>query len=201
MWADTKKYFIFSDYSLGLKCADQCVLDMIECYEECDADDFNCRQVCGRDQVNCSNGKIFRSNFQSKNWNYTFQDCPCHAHCIDGCNGCNNRICTCDESVLDDDPAYSRLVLLKSAFCASAFCVALALNTVYGGWQWCWWHRDVGDFMLVTILGCWWQKNDVGDIFLHVGDMPIGHQHNYRPECDVGDRFVMLETFFWSWWH
>ena len=66
MRADTKKYFIFSDYSLGLKCADQCVLDMIECYEECDADDFNCRQVCGRDQVNCSNGKIFRSNCQSK---------------------------------------------------------------------------------------------------------------------------------------
>ena len=48
---------IFRDYTLGLKCADECVLDMIECYEECDADDFNCRQVCGRDQVNCSNGK------------------------------------------------------------------------------------------------------------------------------------------------
>ena len=39
-------------------------------------------------------------------------------------------------------------------------------------------------------------KKDVGDIFLHVGDMPIGHQHNYMPECDVGVRFVMLETFF-----
>ena len=39
-------------------------------------------------------------------------------------------------------------------------------------------------------------KKDVGDIFLHVGDMLIGHQHNYVPECDVGDRFVMLETFF-----
>ena len=43
----------------------------------------------------------------------TFQDCPCHAHCIDGCNGCNNRICTCDESVLNDDPAYSRSVLIS----------------------------------------------------------------------------------------
>ena len=47
---------------------------------------------------------------------------------------------------------------------------------------------DVGDIvMLVT-------KKDVGDIFMHVGDMPMGHQHNYMPECDVGDRFVMLET-------
>ena len=36
----------------------------------------------------------------------------------------------------------------------------------------------------------------VGDIFLHVGDMPIGHQHDYMSECDVEDRFVMLETFF-----
>ena len=43
--------------------------------------------------------------------------------------------------------------------------------------------------MLVT-------KKDVGDIFLPVGDMPIGHQHIYMSECDVGDRFVMLETFF-----
>ena len=34
------------------------------------------------------------------------------------------------------------------------------------------------------------QKKDVGDIFLHVGDMPIGHQHNYMLECDVGDIFL-----------
>ena len=71
--------------------------------------------------------------------------------------------------------------------------------TMFSRWQWCWWHRDVGDFMLVTILGPWWQKKDVGDIFLHVGDMPIGHQHNYMPECDVGDRFVMLETWNSTW--
>ena len=58
------------------------------------------------------------------------------------------------------------------------------------------WNRDVGEFMFVRILGSWWQKKHVGDIFLHVSDMPIGHQHNYMPECDVGDRFVMLETFF-----
>lgn len=43
--------------------------------------------------------------------------------------------------------------------------------------------------MLVTTKGCW-------DIFLHVNDMPIGNQHNYMPKCDVGDRFVMLGTFF-----
>ena len=42
-------------------------------------------------------------------------------------------------------------------------------------------------------------KKDVGDIFLHVGDMSIGHQHNYMLECDVDDRFVMLETFFLTW--
>ena len=34
----------------------------------------------------------------------------------------------------------------------------------------------------------------VGDIFLHVGDISIGHQHHNMPECDVGDRYVMLET-------
>ena len=61
MFADIKLPAYFRHYELGLKCADECVLDMIECYEECDADDFNCRQVCGRDQVNCSNGKILCS--------------------------------------------------------------------------------------------------------------------------------------------
>lgn len=71
MLADIKLFF--RDYELGLKCADECVLDMIECYEECDADDFNCRQVCGRDQVNCSNGKILFllfpvQNFEIKNF-------------------------------------------------------------------------------------------------------------------------------------
>ena len=54
---------------------------------------------------------------------------------------------------------------------------------------------DGGDIvMLITILRCWWLNKDVGDIFLNVGDMSIGHQHNYISECDVGDPFVMLET-------
>ena len=35
-----------------------------------------------------------------------------------------------------------------------------------GRWQWCWWHR-YDDL----------QNKDVGVILLHVGDMPIGHQH------------------------
>ena len=26
-------------------------------------------------------------------------------------------------------------------------------------WQWCWWHRYIGDLMMVTILRCWWQKS------------------------------------------
>ena len=47
---------------------------------------------------------------------------------------------------------------------------------------------DCGDIvMLVSILRCWWQNKEVGDIFLHVGDMPISHQHNYISECDVSD--------------
>ena len=39
---------------------------------------------------------------------------------------------------------------------------------------------------------------DVGDIvmlvFLHVGDIEIGHQHHNMPESDIGDRYIMLET-------
>ena len=47
---------------------------------------------------------------------------------------------------------------------------------------------DVGYIaMLVT-------KKDISDILRHVGDMPIGNQRTHIWECDVGDRFVMLET-------
>ena len=42
--------------------------------------------------------------------------------------------------------------------------------------------------MLVT-------KKYVGDIFLHVGDISIGHQNHNMRECDVGDRYVMLEAW------
>ena len=59
--------------------------------------------------------------------------------------------------------------------------------------SWCWWLY-VGDNFRIFVT-----KKDVGDIFMHVGDMPMGHQHNYMPECDVGDRFVMLETWNSTW--
>ena len=60
--------------------------------------------------------------------------------------------------------------------------------TIILGSQWCWWHRYVADIvMLVTILRCWWHNKDARD-------MPIGHQHNYMHECDVGDRLIMLKT-------
>ena len=53
-------------------------------------------------------------------------------------------------------------------------------------WQWCWWHCYVGDFMVVTVLRCWWQNhklwfiNYVGDFFRCVGDFisNIRHQHH-----------------------
>ena len=37
-------------------------------------------------------------------------------------------------------------------------------------WQWCWWHRYVGDFMMVTDFRCRWQNHYVGDFFRYVGD-------------------------------
>jgi len=37
------------------------------------------------------------------------------------------------------------------------------------GWQWCWWQRKVGDFLMVTDLRCWWQNHYVDDFFLNVG--------------------------------
>ena len=67
-------------------------------------------------------------------------------------------------------------------------------------WQLCWWNRYVGDLMMVTILRCWSQKKYVGDIFLYVGDIPIGHQHHNMPEFDVGDWYLMLVPNSRCWW-
>ena len=35
-------------------------------------------------------------------------------------------------------------------------------------WQWCWWHRYVVDFMMVTDLRCWCQNYYVYDFFRYV---------------------------------
>ena len=37
-------------------------------------------------------------------------------------------------------------------------------------WQWCWWHRYVGDFMMVTVYRCWWQNHNACDFFRYIGD-------------------------------
>ena len=37
--------------------------------------------------------------------------------------------------------------------------------TNFEWWQWCWWHRYLGDFMMVTDLRCWWQNHYVDDFF------------------------------------
>ena len=33
------------------------------------------------------------------------------------------------------------------------------------GWQWCWWHRYIGDLMLVTFFSFLEHNKDIGDIF------------------------------------
>ena len=34
------------------------------------------------------------------------------------------------------------------------------------GWQWCWWHLYVGDFMMMFEIRCWWQNHYVGYFFV-----------------------------------
>ena len=33
-------------------------------------------------------------------------------------------------------------------------------------WQWCWWHRYVGDFIMVTDFRCWWQNHYTATFFV-----------------------------------
>ena len=54
------------------------------------------------------------------------------------------------------------------AFCTYSY-AQWAIN-ITKRWQWCWWHRYVGDFMMVTDFRCWWLNHYVGDFFRYVGD-------------------------------
>ena len=59
-------------------------------------------------------------------------------------------------------------------------------------WQWCWWHRYVGDFMMVTDLRCRWQNHYVGDFFRYVGDFP--NILNWSPTSWIGHQHIKLVT-------
>ena len=55
--------------------------------------------------------------------------------------------------------------------------------------------RNIGEQVMAN------GDSDVGEkrvkksyTFLSVDNIPIGHQHHYISECDVGDRCTMLET-------
>ena len=41
----------------------------------------------------------------------------------------------------------------------------LLRKTNFDGWQWRWWHRYVGDFMMATDFRCWCQNHYVDDFF------------------------------------
>ena len=77
------------------------------------------------------------------------------------------------------------------------------------GWQWCWWHRYVGDFMMVTDFRCWWQNHYVGDFFRYVGDSsnllnrsPTSqscHQHIWSPTSVTNINVTLRKWRFTIW--
>ena len=84
----------------------------------------------------------------------------------------------------------------------------MALRTTHIG------DSDVGDFMMVTDFGCWWQNQYVGDFVRYVGDFlyvlnrsPTSktcHQHIWSPTSvtnvdvtEVWYQFKTLPYFFW----
>ena len=56
--------------------------------------------------------------------------------------------------------------------------------------QWCWWHRYVGDFMMVTDLRCWWQNHYVGDFFRYVG--VLNRSPSWWPTFWIGHKQLKL---------
>ena len=102
------------------------------------------------------------------------------------------------------DSELDRIILFKGSFLSSK-CIRLEKNmsakiwknslvtsNTSGRWQWCWWQRYVGDFMMMTDLRRWWQNHNVGDFFnvqnlspilalLTTYRYQIGHQHKLSP--------------------
>jgi len=89
-------------------------------------------------------------------------------------------------------------------------------------WQWCWWHRYIGDFMMVTDFRCWWQNHYVSDFSVMLVIFSICHQHpesatkfsnlssthlvsNIRHQrqcnrCNLGTRFYFVLWIEYSSW-
>ena len=71
------------------------------------------------------------------------------------------------------------------------------INGQFGRENWPNWPFILYKNFILTII---WGDSDfgewinVGDKKKDVGDMPIGHQHYYMLNCDVDDRFVMMEA-------
>ena len=76
-------------------------------------------------------------------------------------------------------------------------------------WQRCWWHRYVGDFMMMTDFRCWWQNHYIGDFFRYVGDFlnvlnrsPTSqtcHQHIWSPTSVTNIDLTIREIFVLIW--
>ena len=74
-------------------------------------------------------------------------------------------------------------------------------------WHWCWWHRYVDDFMMVTDFRCWCQNHYVDDLFRYVGDFlnvlnrsrtsQTCHQHIWSPTSVTNIDVTILKTCFW----
>ena len=87
-------------------------------------------------------------------------------------------------------------------------------------WQWCWWHRYVGDFMMVTDFRCWWQNHYVGDFFRYVSNFlnvsnrsptswidhqhhklvtnTFGLQHRCNPSDTDSDKIMSSDMVTWN---
>ena len=87
------------------------------------------------------------------------------------------------------------------------FMVRRSIAQALKRWQWCWSHRYVGDFMMVTDLTCWCQNHYVSDLFRYFGDIynvlnrsptsQICHQHfwssTYVTNINLTLKWVLID--------
>ena len=94
----------FSDFDLYEECADVCLVDFALCLQSCGSDPY-CHSNCSRDEISC------------------LSDCPCESNCPNGCDGCDNHICTPKKSVLVLSTFYSSTADLTRDFhCHYHYC-------------------------------------------------------------------------------
>ena len=84
--------------------------------------------------------------------------------------------------------------MIGSSACSDLFVKTISTRRLWMHFD----YSDVGDFIMVSNLRCWWQNHYVGDFFIVLVIFNVGHQHHKPTHFVVQHRCGHTLTNFYS---